>query len=115
MYHVSCLDGVLVCEQVDNFECVRNDSDGHQLLSIVTALHHQAANISRTCSAYIYIYIAERDTPVHQSLNNGHLCLLELLLGVTTGGVGDINSMADLDIIRQRDILHFDARTDGFR
>ena len=43
--------------------------------------------------------------PVNQSLNDGHLRLLELLLGVTAGGVGKVDGMADLDVVGQRDVL----------
>ena len=49
------------------------------------------------------------NAPVDQSLNNGHLGLLELLLGVTTGGVGEVDSMTDLDVVRQRDILNLNT------
>ena len=38
------LDWVLVREEVDDFECVCDDADGHELLAIVTALHHQTAS-----------------------------------------------------------------------
>jgi hypothetical protein len=48
--------------------------------------------------------------PVHQSLNNGHLRLLELLFGVTTSRVGQVNGMADLDVIRQRNVFYLDAK-----
>jgi hypothetical protein len=41
---VANLDGVLVGEEVDNFECVGNNADRHELLSVVATLHHQAAN-----------------------------------------------------------------------
>lgn len=48
--------------------------------------------------------------PVHQSLNDGHLRLLELLLGVTASSVGKVDRMAELDVIGQRDVLDFDTR-----
>lgn len=35
------LDGVLVAQEVDDLERVGNNTDGHELLSVVTALHHQ--------------------------------------------------------------------------
>jgi len=53
--------------------------------------------------------------PVNQPLNNGHLRLLELLLGITSGGVRQVDSMADLDVIRQGDILHFDTTSKRFQ
>lgn len=36
------LDGVLVGEEVDDLEGVGNDSDSHELLTVVSAVHHQA-------------------------------------------------------------------------
>ena len=36
------LDGVLVGEEVDDLESVRDDADSQELLSVVAALHHQA-------------------------------------------------------------------------
>jgi hypothetical protein len=47
--------------------------------------------------------------PVDQSLNNGHLSLLELLLGITSSGVRQVDSVADLYVIREGDVLHFDT------
>lgn len=49
------------------------------------------------------------DAPVNQSLDDGHLCLLELLLGITASSVGQVDSMADLDIVREGNVLHFDT------
>lgn len=50
------------------------------------------------------------DEPVDETLNDGHLSLLELLLGVSASGVGDVDGMAGLDVIGQGDILDFDAK-----
>ena len=36
------LDGVLVGEEVNDLKRVRNNADGHELLAVVAALHHQA-------------------------------------------------------------------------
>ena len=36
------LDGVLVGEEVDDLESVRDDADSQELLSVVATLHHQA-------------------------------------------------------------------------
>lgn len=47
--------------------------------------------------------------PVNQSLDDGHLRLLELLFGVTTSRVRKIDGMADLNVVRERDILHLDT------
>ena len=37
------LDGVLVGEEVDDLERVRNNADGEELLAVVAAVHHHAA------------------------------------------------------------------------
>ena len=49
------------------------------------------------------------NAPVDQSLDNGHLSLLELLLGVTTGSVWKVDGMADLDVVGEGDVLDFDT------
>ena len=36
------LDGVLVGEEVDDLERVRDEANGQELLAVVAALHHQA-------------------------------------------------------------------------
>ena len=48
--------------------------------------------------------------PVNQSLNDGHLRLLELLLRVTASGVGEVDGMADLDVVGEGDVLDFNTR-----
>jgi hypothetical protein len=50
------------------------------------------------------------NAPVYQSLNNGHLRLLELLFGVTASRVREVNGMTDLDVIRQRYVLYLNAK-----
>lgn len=40
------LDGVLVGEEVDDFERVCNNTHGHELLSVVAALHHKAVELA---------------------------------------------------------------------
>ena len=50
-----------------------------------------------------------KDAPVDQSLNDGHLRLLELLLRVTASGVGEVDGMADLDVVGEGDVLDLDA------
>jgi hypothetical protein len=50
---------------------------------------------------------------VNQSLDNGHLSLLEPLLGVTSGGVGDPYGVADLDVVSEGDVLDFDTNFRG--
>lgn len=49
--------------------------------------------------------------PVNETLDDGHLCLLELLLCITTRCVGEVNCVADLDVICQRYVLDLDAVT----
>ena len=39
------------------------------------------------------------DIPVHKAFNNRHLCLLELLLGITASGMGKINCVTNLDVV----------------
>lgn len=39
------LDRVLVGQEVDDLECVGDDSDGHQLFTVVSAVHHQTAEL----------------------------------------------------------------------
>ena len=41
------LKWVLVGEEVDDLECVCNDSNGQELLAVVAALHHQAKRIEK--------------------------------------------------------------------
>ena len=48
-------------------------------------------------------------TPVDQPLNDGHLRLLELLLGVTASSVGEVYRMTDLNVVREGDVLDFDT------
>lgn len=43
--------------------------------------------------------------PVDEALNDGHLSLSELLVGVSTSGVGEEYGVANLDVISQGDIL----------
>ena len=78
------LNGVLLGNEVDDLESVLNNSDSHDLLSVVSAVHHEC---------------------VDESLDNGHSALGELLLGVSTGSVGSVDSVADIDVVGQRDVL----------
>ena len=55
-----------------------DNSNGHQLLSVVSAVHHER---------------------VGQTLNDGALCLSETLDGVATGGVREVDGLADLNVI----------------
>ena len=80
-------------------------SDCHQLLSVVSAVHHEG---------------------VGQSLDDWALCFSESLRSISASGVGDVDGLSDLDIItansglvpirissallyvRERDISDFD-------
>jgi hypothetical protein len=57
---------------------VGDDADGHQLLSVVAAVHHQG---------------------VGETLDDGALGLPEPLLGISAGGVRDVDGGADLDVV----------------
>ena len=61
-----------------DLEGVRNDADGHQLLAVVAAVHHQR---------------------VGEALNDGAVGLAEPLGGIATGGVGDVDGRPDLDVV----------------
>jgi hypothetical protein len=39
------LDWVLVCKEVDDLECMCNDADGQQFLSVVATLHHKTKGV----------------------------------------------------------------------
>ena len=105
------LDGVLVGEEVDDLERVRDDADGKELLAVVTTLHHHAnqSRISALGTRYSRLQQLRKDAPVHQSFNDRHMRLLELLLGVTASSVGEVDGMADLDVIGQGDILNLNT------
>lgn len=61
-----------------DLERVRNDADGHELLAVVAAVHHQR---------------------VGEALNDGAVGLAEALGGIATGGVRDVDGGADLDVV----------------
>lgn len=63
----------------------------------------------RSHEHHIRPFLCLTNAPVDQALNNGHLSLLELLLGITTSGVGEIYGMADLDVVGKGDVLHLDT------
>lgn len=47
--------------------------------------------------------------PVYQALDDRHLSLLELLLGKTASSVRKVNSVTDLNVICERDVLHLNT------
>lgn len=55
-----------------------NNSDRHKLLAVVPAVHHE-----RICETF----------------DDGTLGLSEAFNGISAGGVGDVDGLADLDII----------------
>ena len=55
-----------------------NNAHSHKLLSVVTTVHHQG---------------------VGQSLNDRACCLAKSFLGVTAGGVWDVDRGSDLDVV----------------
>ena len=57
-----------------------NDTDSHELLSVVAAVHHER---------------------VGETLNDGALGLAESLLGVTTSRVGEVDGLTDLDVVAE--------------
>jgi hypothetical protein len=61
-----------------NLECVSDNADSHELLSVVAAVHHEC---------------------VGETLNNGALCLAESLHGVLSSGVGEVHWCADVDVV----------------
>lgn len=78
------LDGVLVGEEVDDLKGVLDNADSHELLAVVTAVHHHG---------------------VGEPLNNGALGLAETLDGKATSGVGQVDGGANLDVVLEGDIL----------
>jgi len=77
------LDGVLVSHDVDNLEAVGDNSDSHELLAVVAAIHHER---------------------VGEALDDGALRFPEPLDGISAGRVGDVDGGSDLDIIGERDV-----------
>lgn len=57
-----------------------DDADGHDLLSVVAAVHHEG---------------------VGETLNDGALGLAESLGGVTASRVGEVDGLTDLDVVAE--------------
>jgi len=74
------LDGVLVGHDVDDLEGVGDNADGHDLLSVVAAVHHKG---------------------VGETLNDGALGLAEALGGVTASRVREVDGLTDLDVVAE--------------
>ena len=60
-------------------------------------------------SMYAHKSHSKENAPVYQTLNNRHLRLLELLLGKTACSVGQVDGMADLNVVRKGDVVNVDA------
>ena len=77
---------------MDDLHCVPNNPNGHELLAIVSAVHHER---------------------VGEPLDDGALSLPEPLHGVPPGGVGHVGGvlgLSDADVILQGDVA--DLKTD---
>lgn len=61
-----------------NFEGMCDNPNSHQLLSVISAVHHQG---------------------VRQPFDDGTLRLSESLRGITASGVRDVDRRADLDVV----------------
>jgi hypothetical protein len=61
-----------------DFEGVGDDADGLKLLAVVAAVHHER---------------------VGETLDDGALSLPEALDGIAAGGMGDVDGLADLDVV----------------
>ena len=64
-----------------DLEGVCYDAHSHELLAVVAAVHHQR---------------------VGETLDDWALCLSEALDCVSAGGVGDVDGLADLDVVTVR-------------
>ena len=72
---------------MDDLESVLDDSDGHELLSVVSAVHHEG---------------------VDESLDDRALGLSETLDGISAGGVSEVDWVSQLDVVDERNILDLD-------
>lgn len=64
-----------------DLESVVNDADSHELLAVVAAVHHQG---------------------VGETLNDRAVGLAESLDGISAGGVGDVDGVAQRDVVAVR-------------
>ena len=61
-----------------DLEGVGDNADSHELLAVIASVHHER---------------------VREALNDRALSLSEALDGISTGGVGDVDWLADLDVV----------------
>lgn len=78
------LEWVLLGQHVDDLQSVLDDSDGLQLLTVVSTVHHQG---------------------VGQSLDDWALGLSESLGSVSAGSVGNEHWLSDLDVVNEGNVL----------
>lgn len=71
-------EAVLGWQETYDLESVGNNAGGHELLSVVAAVHHER---------------------VGQTLDDGALGLAEALGGIAASSVGDVDRGADLDVV----------------
>jgi len=67
---------------------VGDDANSHELLAVVAAVHHER---------------------VGEALDDGALGLAETLDGITTGRVGEVDGLADLDVVGQGNVPDLDV------
>ena len=65
-------------KQAHNFKSVGNDADGHKLLAVVAAVHHEG---------------------IGETLNDGAVGLAKAFDGIAAGRVRDVDGGADLDVV----------------
>ena len=65
-------------KEAHNFECMGDDADSHELLAVVTTIHHEG---------------------VREALDDRAIGFTEALNGITTGGVRDVDWRAYLDVV----------------
>ena len=65
-------------KEAHNFECMGDNADSHELLAVVTTIHHEG---------------------VREALDDRAISFTEALNGITTGGVRDVDWRAYLDVV----------------
>merc|ERR1740130_1130791 len=94
------LDGVLVREQIDDFECMLDDTNSHEFLAVVPAVHHHGA--AETLDNWAH-GLAEA-TLLITALGVGKVCLRRLL----RGDVIDQTHVRDIDVLIRPPAEEFD-------
>jgi len=68
-----------------------------------------SSSLKRTSEKDCRGYIPGCYIPINETFDDGHLCLLELLLGVSSCSVRQVDRVTDLDIISERNVFHFNT------